>query len=84
MGPDLAVSPRRPFAGVLERIITLAGATNRTAPVMYPNPGPSNRPDDSEPEHIVHTIFGGDVTSATAVAGGAILARQGGSLAGNI
>ncbi|GMN65311.1 hypothetical protein TIFTF001_034391 [Ficus carica] len=50
----------------MERIITPTGVANRIAPTIHPNPGPSNRPNDSEPEHIVHTIFGGDATSATA------------------
>ncbi|GMN49679.1 hypothetical protein TIFTF001_018843 [Ficus carica] len=50
----------------VDRIKTPASATNRTAPVTQPNPEPSNRPNVSEPEHIVHTIFGGDVTGATA------------------
>ncbi|GMN50964.1 hypothetical protein TIFTF001_020125 [Ficus carica] len=52
----------------VEKIITPAGATNRTAPTPYPNPGPSNRATVSEPEYIVHTIFGrtapGDIASS--------------------
>ncbi|GMN53160.1 hypothetical protein TIFTF001_022301 [Ficus carica] len=49
----------------VEKIITPAGAVNKTSLATHPNPGPSNRPNDSKPEHIAHTIFGGDATGAT-------------------
>ncbi|GMN48210.1 hypothetical protein TIFTF001_017399 [Ficus carica] len=50
----------------MERIITPVGTANRTAPATHPNPGPSNRSNDSELEHIVHTIFSGNATDDTA------------------
>ncbi|GMN37312.1 hypothetical protein TIFTF001_042608 [Ficus carica] len=50
----------------VEMIITPTSTANRTVPTTHPNPGPSNRPNDSGLEHIVHTIFGGDATGATA------------------
>ncbi|GMN48314.1 hypothetical protein TIFTF001_017486 [Ficus carica] len=49
------------------KIITPAGAANRTTPTTsYLNRRSSNRVNASEPKHIVHTIFGRTVTGDTA------------------
>ncbi|GMN30286.1 hypothetical protein TIFTF001_041425 [Ficus carica] len=50
----------------VEKIITPAGQDNRAAPAAQQNPGSSNRTERPEPEHIVHTIFGGTATGDTA------------------
>ncbi|GMN48602.1 hypothetical protein TIFTF001_017771 [Ficus carica] len=50
----------------VERIITPAGAVNQAGPTAHQNPGPSNRSNEPEQEHIVHTIFGRTTTSDTA------------------
>ena len=50
----------------MERVITQAGVANRTASTTCPVQGSDDRPVDAAPEHIVHTIFGGDATDATA------------------
>ncbi|GMN61366.1 hypothetical protein TIFTF001_030447 [Ficus carica] len=50
----------------VEKIITPVGQDNRDAPAAQQNPGPSNWTEGPEPEHIVHTIFGGTATGDTA------------------
>ncbi|GMN49779.1 hypothetical protein TIFTF001_018933 [Ficus carica] len=50
----------------VEKIITPAGQSSRAAPATRQNPGPRNRTEEPEPEHIVHTIFGGTATGDTA------------------
>ncbi|GMN74649.1 hypothetical protein TIFTF001_052422, partial [Ficus carica] len=50
----------------VERIITPTGQSSRPAPTARQNPVPVNRAEEPEPEHIVHTIFGGTATGDTA------------------
>ncbi|GMN53227.1 hypothetical protein TIFTF001_022359 [Ficus carica] len=46
--------------------ISVISTRIRAAPAARQNPGPSNRTEELEPEHIVHTIFGGTATGDTA------------------
>ncbi|GMN49655.1 hypothetical protein TIFTF001_018818 [Ficus carica] len=50
----------------VEKIFTPARQSSLAAPATRQNPGPSNRIEELEPEHIVHTIFGGTATGDTA------------------
>ncbi|GMN29028.1 hypothetical protein TIFTF001_044306 [Ficus carica] len=50
----------------VERIITPTGQSSHPAPTVRQNPGTVNRTEEPEPEHIVHTIFGGTATGDTA------------------
>ncbi|GMN67041.1 hypothetical protein TIFTF001_036107 [Ficus carica] len=44
----------------------LTGPSGRATPAARQNPGPCNRANELEHEHIVHTIFGGTATGDTA------------------
>ncbi|GMN61908.1 hypothetical protein TIFTF001_030985 [Ficus carica] len=50
----------------MEIIITPVGPSGIAAPAARQNPGPCNRTNEPEQEHIVHTIFGGTATGDTA------------------
>ena len=67
----------------VEKIITPAGVSNRAALTVRPNPGLSNRREEPEQEHIIHTIFSGTATVTSLVAGEVMPTRLGGLLAEN-
>ncbi|GMN65242.1 hypothetical protein TIFTF001_034313 [Ficus carica] len=52
-----------PLVTTIEHVLNQG---NRTVPPAQQNPGPSNQTEGPEPEHIVHTIFGGMATGDTA------------------
>ncbi|GMN69014.1 hypothetical protein TIFTF001_038062 [Ficus carica] len=55
-----------PPKGVRGENITPAGQTNRASSAARQNPSPSDRPEEPEQKHIVHTIFGETATGDTA------------------